>query len=109
MQERSREGRQNQLQLLFPWLQVASQAVGSMPILLLFPLLPFIFVVGLVIYWVAVTAVLYSAGDLTYNFRPADEYEPMGFADFSLGANNPPEQERMFMPTDWGNYTDIMK
>ncbi len=35
--------------------QVASQAVGAMPSLIFFPILPFIFEVGLVIYWVAVT------------------------------------------------------
>eukprot|EP00198_Chlamydomonas_reinhardtii_P000183 XP_001689518.1 predicted protein [Chlamydomonas reinhardtii] len=52
--------------------KVASQAVGSMPTIIFFPLLPFIFEVGLVIYWVAVTALLYSAGDLTAHCRSAE-------------------------------------
>ncbi|KAG2493603.1 hypothetical protein HYH03_008120 [Edaphochlamys debaryana] len=46
-------------------IKVASQAVGAMPTIIFFPILPFIFEVGLIIYWVAVTALLYSAGDLT--------------------------------------------
>ncbi len=52
--------------------QVASQAVGAMPTIIFFPLLPFVFEVGLVIYWVAVTALLYSAGDLTAHCRSTD-------------------------------------
>lgn len=43
-----------------------------MPTIIFFPLLPFIFEVGLVIYWVAVTALLYSAGDLTAHCRSAE-------------------------------------
>mmetsp|Transcript_16614 Transcript_16614/g.35931 ORF Transcript_16614/g.35931 Transcript_16614/m.35931 type:complete len:775 (-) Transcript_16614:968-3292(-) len=50
-------------------IKVASQAVGAMPSILLFPLLPFIFEAGLVVYWIFVTAELYSAGDLTATCR----------------------------------------
>jgi choline transporter-like protein 2/4/5 len=50
---------------------VASQAVAAMPSILFFPLLPFVLEVGLVIYWVAITAVLYSAGVATPHWRSA--------------------------------------
>lgn len=51
--------------------QVASQAVSTMPSILLWPLLPFVLEVGLIIYWVAVTAVLFSAGQPTPHWRQA--------------------------------------
>ena len=53
--------------------KVASQAVAAMPALFAFPLLPFILEVGLVVYWVAVAAIFYSAGTPTAHWRPAGE------------------------------------
>jgi choline transporter-like protein 2/4/5 len=40
-------------------LKVGSQAVGAMPLLMLFPLLPFALLLALIAYWVAVAAFLY--------------------------------------------------
>lgn len=66
-------------------MQVASQAVATMPSVLLWPLLPFVLEVGLIIYWVAVTAVLYSAGEPTANWRqPAEAYKPLGINQLML-------------------------
>ena len=45
-------------------LQVATQAISTMPSLLLFPLLPFLLEVALVFWWVFVAAYLYSSGKL---------------------------------------------
>ena len=45
-------------------IEVASQAIAAMPLLLFWPLLPFIAFAGLIIYWVAVAAFLYSAGTI---------------------------------------------
>ena len=42
--------------------QVATQAISTMPTLLLFPILPFLLEVGLVFWWVFVAAYLYSSG-----------------------------------------------
>lgn len=65
-------------------IKVASQAVGSMPSILFFPLIPFILLVGLVVYWVSVTAMLYTAGTLTANCRAQSSYEPFSLS--SLGS-----------------------
>jgi hypothetical protein len=66
-------------------MQVASQAVATMPSVLLWPLLPFVLEVGLIVYWVAVTAVLYSAGVPTANWRqPEQAYQPLGFQQLML-------------------------
>lgn len=66
-------------------MQVASQAVATMPSVLLWPLLPFVLEVGLIIYWVAVTAVLYSAGEPAANWRqPAEAYKPLGINQLML-------------------------
>lgn len=66
-------------------LQVASQAVATMPSVLLWPLLPFVLEVGLIVYWVAVTAVLYSAGEPSANWRqPAEAYQPLGLQQLML-------------------------
>ena len=43
-------------------IQVATQAISTMPTLLLFPILPFLLEVGLVFWWVFVAAYLYSSG-----------------------------------------------
>lgn len=65
--------------------QVASQAVSTMPSILLWPLLPFVLEVGLIIYWVAVSAVLYSAGEPTAHWRqPHDAYQPLGIKQLML-------------------------
>uniref|UniRef100_A0A7S0RW54 Choline transporter-like protein n=1 Tax=Chlamydomonas leiostraca TaxID=1034604 RepID=A0A7S0RW54_9CHLO len=69
-------------------IKVASQAVGSMPSILLFPLLPFVFEVGLLIYWIAITGLLYSAGDLTANCRSPDS-SPFTFSNFSSVGSSP--------------------
>jgi choline transporter-like protein 2/4/5 len=61
-----------------------------MPSIVFFPILPFIMVVGLVVYWVAVTAVLYSAGDATPNYRNANSYTPFTFKDLALAVRRPP-------------------
>ncbi|MEW5314523.1 MAG: hypothetical protein WDW38_006015 [Sanguina aurantia] len=61
----------SRMRIAIACIKVASQAVGSMPSIMVFPFLPFIFIVGLVIYWVAVTGMLYSAGTLTAHCRPA--------------------------------------
>jgi choline transporter-like protein 2/4/5 len=58
-----------------------------MPSILLFPLLPFIIEVGLVVYWVPVTAILYSAGVPTPHWRDASEYQPMGLQQLMLASN----------------------
>ncbi len=55
-----------------------------MPSIMFFPLLPFIFEVGLIIYWVAVTAVLYSAGDPTPHWRPENTYKPLSMEQLLL-------------------------
>ncbi len=39
--------------------------------------------VGLVVYWVAITALLYSAGDLTTNCRSPDDVKPLTFSGLS--------------------------
>lgn len=66
-------------------LQVASQAVSTMPSVQLWPLLPFVLEVGLIIYWIAVTAVLYSAGEPTAHWRQLQEaYEPLGIKSLML-------------------------
>ena len=50
-------------------IKVASQAVGAMPSILFYPILPYILLVGLIVYWVSVSAMLYSAGTLTATCR----------------------------------------
>lgn len=44
--------------------QVASQAVSTMPSILFFPIFPFLLEVLVVLYFVFISALLYSAGDL---------------------------------------------
>mmetsp|Transcript_19037 Transcript_19037/g.31987 ORF Transcript_19037/g.31987 Transcript_19037/m.31987 type:complete len:792 (+) Transcript_19037:213-2588(+) len=46
-------------------LKVASQAVSTMPMILFFPLVQFAMLVGLMVWWIAVVAGLYSAGDVS--------------------------------------------
>ncbi|KAJ9522324.1 hypothetical protein QJQ45_008201 [Haematococcus lacustris] len=66
-------------------IKVASQAIGAMPSIMFFPLLPFVFEVGLVIYWIAVTALLYSAGDLSAHCRPPSAGNSTSFSFTSMG------------------------
>ena len=78
-------------------LQVASQAVGAMPSILLFPLLPFALLVGLVVYWVSVTAMLYTAGTMTANCREPSSHQSFGFS--SLGSFTPSSASGSFNST----------
>jgi choline transporter-like protein 2/4/5 len=65
---------------------------------LLWPLLPFVLEVGLIVYWVAVTAVLYSAGEPTAHWRQAKEAsQPLGlqqlmYTNSSMTVPPPPAQ-----------------
>ncbi len=53
--------------------QVASQAVGAMPSILMFPIFPFFIEAGLIVYWLCVTAMIYTCGELAATCRnPAD-------------------------------------
>ena len=52
-------------QIAVACIKVASQAVGTMPSLFFFPILPFIMTVCLIVYWVVVAGYLYSAGTIT--------------------------------------------
>eukprot|EP00899_Mesostigma_viride_P018836 jgi/Mesvir1/26954/Mv20673-RA.2 len=56
-------------------LKVASQAIGSMPHVVFFPIIPFILTLGLIIYWFCVIALLYSAGDVKYDPAVDVEYD----------------------------------
>eukprot|EP00882_Tetradesmus_deserticola_P032381 GHRQ01036732.1.p1 GENE.GHRQ01036732.1~~GHRQ01036732.1.p1 ORF type:complete len:143 (+),score=50.40 GHRQ01036732.1:192-620(+) len=62
-----------------------------MPSIMLFPLLPFILEVGLIIYWVAVTAVLYSAGTPTDHWRSAAQaMQPLSLKQLMLTNSSQP-------------------
>lgn len=79
--------------------QVASQAVSTMPSIMLFPLLPFILEVGLIIYWVAVTAVLYSAGTPTDHWRPAtQDLQPLSLKELMLTNSSQPAPPATLKP-----------
>ncbi|CAD7702902.1 unnamed protein product, partial [Ostreobium quekettii] len=81
---------------------VASQAIATMPSILLFPIFPFIVEVLLVLYFVFVSALLYSAGDLVPKFKgassetdvgsllSADGSVPSGFGVASSADDSPP-------------------
>ena len=53
-----------QLQVAVACIKVASQAVAAIPTLRFWPLLPFLAICCLVVYWVAVAAFLYSASTI---------------------------------------------
>ncbi|KAI8472764.1 MAG: plasma-membrane choline transporter-domain-containing protein [Monoraphidium minutum] len=74
-------------------IKVASQAVAKMPSIMLFPLLPFVLEVGLVIYWVAVAATLYSAGAPTPHWRGADQFKPVSLSSLVLDNDTAPAME----------------
>jgi len=91
-------------------IKVASSAVGAMPSVLLFPILPFIFEVGLIIYWIAVTAVLYTAGERTYTFRTPGSSDDIGFSSLaSYGPSAPADDAASAEPAGWADYTDEQK
>lgn len=46
--------------------------------------------VGFMIYWVAVAAVLYSAGTPAAHWRAADQYQPKSFAQLSFANDSAP-------------------
>ena len=49
-------------------MKVAAKAVSEMPTLVLFPVLPFVFLVLFWAYWVVVAVYIYTSGDLRANF-----------------------------------------
>ncbi|KAK9804898.1 hypothetical protein WJX72_010746 [[Myrmecia] bisecta] len=57
------------LKIAIACLKVAAQAISTMPSILFFPILPFLFEVGLVFYWIYVTGYLYSSGTITQTMR----------------------------------------
>ena len=59
------------MQVAIACIKVASQAVSTMPSLFFFPIIPFIMTVCLIVYWVAVTGYLYSAGTITAKLTTA--------------------------------------
>ncbi|GIL73734.1 hypothetical protein Vretifemale_3863 [Volvox reticuliferus] len=58
-----------------------------MPSIIFFPILPFILEVGLVIYWIAVTALMYSSGDLTAHCRTQSSKESFSFTNYTNVSN----------------------
>lgn len=64
-------------------IKVASQAVGTMPSILLFPLVPFVLECFLIVFWVAVSAMMYTAGDLKATCRNPSSHKPINFRNFS--------------------------
>ena len=52
-----------QIRVATACMKVASQAVGAMPAVLLFPVVPFLMLLVFLAYWVTVTAFLWSAGE----------------------------------------------
>lgn len=61
-------------------IKVASQAVATMPTLLFWPLVPFLALCCLIVYWVAVAAFLYSAGDIKPTQLTASSSGPYSLA-----------------------------
>lgn len=78
--------------------QVASQAVACMPSIMLFPLLPFIFEVGLVIYWVAVTGESWAGHRdcCAVGSRPVPQWSGQGISDWG-----PSRHTQRHGPTCW--------
>lgn len=56
------------MQVAVACLKVASQAVSTMPFILFFPIFPFLLTAGVMVYWVIVTAFLYSAADIVPHY-----------------------------------------
>lgn len=61
-------------------IKVASQAVATMPSLLFWPLLPFLAISCLVVYWVAVAAFLYSASSIVPQQLQASSNGPLSLS-----------------------------
>eukprot|EP00882_Tetradesmus_deserticola_P027683 GHRQ01030749.1.p1 GENE.GHRQ01030749.1~~GHRQ01030749.1.p1 ORF type:complete len:122 (-),score=36.18 GHRQ01030749.1:433-798(-) len=80
-----------------------------MPSIMLFPLLPFILEVGLIIYWVAVTAVLYSAGTPTDHWRSAAQaMQPLSLKQLMLTNSSQPAPPATVKP-DTTNMTRTVR
>ncbi|KAG1675670.1 hypothetical protein FOA52_002379 [Chlamydomonas sp. UWO 241] len=73
----------SRLRLAVAVFKVASQAVGAAPLVMLWPLIPFLLLLCLVLYWVAVTAMLYTAGDLKATCRDPIDMTSFNFDAFS--------------------------
>lgn len=82
--------------------QVASQAVASMPAVLIFPLFPFVVEVVFLLYWLAVCALLYSAGEIvmTYRGEPPAEYLINPPAEAAAPPPPPPADESLVDTVD---------
>ena len=68
------------MQIAVACIKVASQAVGTMPTILVYPILPFIMTVCLVIYWVMVSGYLYSAGTIKPHYTSASSTQSYSLA-----------------------------
>ncbi|GAX82666.1 hypothetical protein CEUSTIGMA_g10092.t1 [Chlamydomonas eustigma] len=64
-------------------IKVASQAVGAMPSIMFYPIIPFALLVGLVLYWISVTALLYTAGSLTATCRTPSSHQSFGLSSLN--------------------------
>lgn len=85
-------------------LQVASQAISTMPMIMLFPLLPFASLVVLIAYWVVVAAMLYSVGDITRVSRTqAVAYAIPGVSALNL-PTDPVDSVPVAEMSDWECY-----
>mmetsp|Transcript_8104 Transcript_8104/g.16758 ORF Transcript_8104/g.16758 Transcript_8104/m.16758 type:complete len:786 (-) Transcript_8104:485-2842(-) len=73
----------SRLRVAVACLKVASQAIGASPFLLAWPLIPFMLLLGLILYWVAITAMLYTAGDLTATCRDPADWTAFNFDEFA--------------------------
>eukprot|EP00201_Polytomella_parva_P001783 CAMPEP_0175080930 /NCGR_PEP_ID=MMETSP0052_2-20121109/25824_1 /TAXON_ID=51329 ORGANISM="Polytomella parva, Strain SAG 63-3" /NCGR_SAMPLE_ID=MMETSP0052_2 /ASSEMBLY_ACC=CAM_ASM_000194 /LENGTH=631 /DNA_ID=CAMNT_0016351771 /DNA_START=468 /DNA_END=2363 /DNA_ORIENTATION=- len=77
----------SRLRVAIACIQVASQSLRSIPSLLLFPFLPYILTCGLVVYWVAVSGMLYSAGTLTAHCSSASAIASVSYAALANVSN----------------------
>lgn len=84
--------------------------MSTMPSILLWPMLPFVLEVGLIIYWVAVTAVLYSAGQPTAHWRPAhDSVQPLGIKQLALTNSSMAMPPTSVAPNTTGMTTEVRR
>ena len=68
-------------------IKVASQAVATIPTLLFWPLVPFLAICCLVVYWIAVAAYLYSASSIIpQQLQPSSN----GLLSLSVSPVSPP-------------------
>eukprot|EP00955_Chlamydomonas_euryale_P029476 310902-Chlamydomonas_euryale.AAC.1 len=73
----------SRLRIAVACIKVASQALAACPLLLVWPLIPFLLLLLLVLYWVAVSAMLYSAGDLSATCRDPADWQSYNFDSLS--------------------------